>query len=86
MVVPIPDYPAIGLMSMIATALTGRAYSPVGGAQRVANTFAEAVEKNGGEIEYSERVSSISLQKAPGYRRCAGGWLRNSGRFGCSCH
>jgi phytoene dehydrogenase-like protein len=63
MVVPIPDYPAIGLMSMIATALTGRAYSPVGGAQRVANTFAEAVEKNGGEIEYSERVSSISLQK-----------------------
>jgi phytoene dehydrogenase-like protein len=63
MIVPIPDYPAIGIMSMVATALTGRAYSPVGGAQRVANTFAEAVEKNGGEIEYSERVSSISLKK-----------------------
>jgi phytoene dehydrogenase-like protein len=63
MIVPVPDFPAIGIMSLIATALKGRAYSPVGGAQRVANAFAEAVEKNGGEIEYSERVSAISLEK-----------------------
>jgi phytoene dehydrogenase-like protein len=63
MIVPVPNFPAIGIMSMIATALNGRAYSPVGGAQRVANSFAEAVEKNGGEIEYSERVATLSIQK-----------------------
>jgi all-trans-retinol 13,14-reductase len=59
MIVPVPDFPAIGIMSLIATALSGRAYSPVGGAQRVANAFAEAVIRNGGEIEYSERVAEI---------------------------
>ncbi|MEN4041170.1 MAG: NAD(P)/FAD-dependent oxidoreductase, partial [Anaerolineaceae bacterium] len=63
MIVPVPDFPAIGMMSIIATALTGRAYSPVGGAQRIANIFAEAVEKNSAEIAYSERVAAISLQK-----------------------
>jgi phytoene dehydrogenase-like protein len=63
MIVTVPDFPAIGIMSLIATALTGRAYSPVGGAQRVAAAFESAVEKNGGEIVYSERVASISLEK-----------------------
>jgi phytoene dehydrogenase-like protein len=63
MIVPVPDFPAIGIMSLIATALSGRAYSPVGGAQRVANAFAEAVIRNGGEIEYSERVAEIKVNK-----------------------
>jgi phytoene dehydrogenase-like protein len=63
MIVPVPDFPAIGVMSVIATALSGRAYSPVGGAQRVANAFAEAVERNGGEIEYSRRVAAITMVK-----------------------
>ncbi len=59
MIVPSPSAPAIDLLMTIAMALTGRAFTPIGGAQRLSAAFAEALEINHGQIEYSSRVATI---------------------------
>ncbi len=63
MIVPTHNATALDLLIMIAMALTGRAYTPVGGAQRMGLAFATALEHNHGEIEYSARVMAIETNE-----------------------
>ncbi len=59
MIAPNPSASAIDLLMTIAMALTGRAFAPIGGAQRMGSAFAEALEINHGKIEYSARAAAI---------------------------
>ncbi len=59
MIAPTPNAPAIDLLMTIAMALTGRAYTPIGGAQRMGAAFADALEINHGEVEYGAHVVAI---------------------------
>ncbi len=56
---PIPGVPAIAPLVMLGTGLRGRLYSPRGGSQVLSDAFAEAALRNGVEIRYSTRVTSI---------------------------
>ncbi len=77
MIVPTPNATALDLLMMIAMALTGRAYTPVGGAQRMGLAFAGALEHNHGETEYSARVVAV---EADG-RKVSGVVLEDGRRF-----
>jgi len=61
-IAPIEGISAIGMLAFIGFALKGRAYAPVGGAQKVADAFEEALIKNGGEIFYSSHVKRIKVE------------------------
>jgi len=61
-IAPIKDITAIGMLALIGFALKERAFHPVGGAQKVAHAFTEALTNNGGEILYSHKVSEILIQ------------------------
>lgn len=61
-IAPIEGISAIGMLAFIGFALKGRAHAPVGGAQKVADAFAEAVITNGGEIFYSKPVKRIKIE------------------------
>ncbi|MGF7117067.1 phytoene desaturase family protein [Methanobacterium oryzae] len=61
-IAPIEGISAIGMLAFIGFALKGRAYAPVGGAQKVADAFEEAVIKNGGKIYYSKTVERIKIE------------------------
>ncbi|MHA2431039.1 MAG: phytoene desaturase family protein [Promethearchaeota archaeon] len=61
-IAPIKDITAIGLLTLIGFAIKQRAFHPVGGAQKVAHAFADAVTKNGGEVLYSQKVKEIIIQ------------------------
>ena len=63
MLAPIKDFSAIGMLLYLAFALRGRAYQPEGGALKAAEAFADAASRNGVEIRYSERVSSIQVEQ-----------------------
>jgi len=56
---PISGMPAIGPLAILGTGLRGKAYSPRGGAQVLADAFANAALRNGAEIRYSQEVVSI---------------------------
>lgn len=56
---PIPGMPALGLLAVLGIGLRGKAYSPRGGAQVLADAFAEAAVRNGAEIRYGQEVVSI---------------------------
>jgi len=56
---PTPGTPALGLLVMLGTGLRGRLYAPRGGAQTLSDAFAQAATRNGVEIRYSTRVTSI---------------------------
>jgi phytoene dehydrogenase-like protein len=61
-IAPIKDISAIGILIFIGFALKERAFHPVGGAKKVAEAFAEALEKNGGEILLSQKVKKIIIE------------------------
>ena len=61
-IAPVKDISAIGMLALIGFALKERAFHPVGGAQKVAQAFSEALEKNGGEILLSQKVNKIIVQ------------------------
>jgi phytoene dehydrogenase-like protein len=61
-IAPIKDISAIGMLALLGFALKERAFHPVGGAQRVATAFVEALKKNGGKIRYSQKVKEILIQ------------------------
>ncbi len=56
---PIPGMPAAGPLMILGTGLRGRAYSPRGGSQALAEAFAGAALNSGAEIRYSRKVVSI---------------------------
>lgn len=56
---PIPDMPAAGPLAILGIGLRGKAYSPRGGAQVLADAFAAAALCNGAEIRYAAKVVSI---------------------------
>jgi phytoene dehydrogenase-like protein len=58
-VAPIPGMPAIGPLAMLGTGFRGKLYAPRGGSQVLSDAFAAAAERNGVEIRYSRRVTSI---------------------------
>jgi phytoene dehydrogenase-like protein len=61
-IAPIEGISAVGMLAFIGFALKGRAHAPVGGAQKVADAFEEAVIKNGGELFYSKQVKRIKIE------------------------
>jgi phytoene dehydrogenase-like protein len=61
-IAPIEGISAIGMLAFIGFALKGRAHAPVGGAQKIADAFEEAVIKNGEEIFYSKMVKRIKIE------------------------
>jgi len=56
---PIAGMPAAGPLAILGIGLRGRAYSPKGGAQVLADAFVEAAIRRGAEIRYSQKVVSI---------------------------
>lgn len=56
---PIPGMPAIGPLAILAIGLRGKAYSPRGGCQVLADAFVGAAIRNGAEIWYSRKATSI---------------------------
>jgi phytoene dehydrogenase-like protein len=61
-IAPIEGISAVGMLAFIGFALKGRAHAPVGGAQKIADAFEEAVLTNGGEIFYSKPVKRIKIE------------------------
>jgi phytoene dehydrogenase-like protein len=61
-IAPIEGISAVGMLAFIGFSLKGRAHAPIGGAQKVADAFEEAVVKNGGEIFYSKTVKKIKIE------------------------
>jgi len=59
MIAPAEGMPALGVMVFLAFALGGKSFRPDGGAQKVSDALAQAVEANGGEIRYSSKVQRI---------------------------
>ncbi len=60
-IIPMADFPAIGMLGILSIALQGLAFEPIDGAQKIADAFAEAVHTNGGEIFYSKKVTEIKV-------------------------
>jgi len=56
---PIAGVPSIGLLAILGTGLRGRLYAPRGGAQVLSDAFAEAARRNGVEIRFCRRATSI---------------------------
>ncbi|MBN1320362.1 MAG: NAD(P)/FAD-dependent oxidoreductase [Thermoleophilia bacterium] len=56
---PISGIPAAGPLAILGIGLRGKAYSPKGGSQVLADAFAEAAVRRGAEIRYSQKVVSI---------------------------
>lgn len=61
-IAPIEGISAIGMLAFIGFALKGRAHAPVGGAQKIAKAFEEALITNGGDIFYSKPVKKIKIE------------------------
>ncbi len=78
-IAPIKDISAIGMLAFIGFALKGRAHAPVGGSQRIADAFEEAVLKNGGEIFYSSPVKRIKIEE----KKVTGVVLKDGSEFEC---
>ncbi|MEE9410521.1 MAG: NAD(P)/FAD-dependent oxidoreductase [Candidatus Heimdallarchaeota archaeon] len=62
-IVPGEDATAIALLVFIALGMSGSAYGPKGGAQKIPDALAKAVKKNGGKIVYSKRIKKIKLEE-----------------------
>lgn len=56
---PAPSISALGLLVMLGTGLRGRLYALRDGAQKLSDAFAQAATRNGAEIRYFTRVTSI---------------------------
>lgn len=63
MLAPIKNFSAIGMLLYIAFAIRGSAYQPEGGALKAAEAFAEAAARNGVELRYGKKVSSIQVER-----------------------
>lgn len=77
MLAPVPGISAIGVIAMLGIALRGRAHSPVGGAHRIADAFAEAAQRSGAELHLEQRVKRIVLENG----RAAGVELADGRQF-----
>jgi len=62
MIAPAEGMPALGVMVFLAFALSGKAFRPEGGTQKVSDALAQAAEANGAEIRYSHKVQRIHTQ------------------------
>jgi phytoene dehydrogenase-like protein len=74
---PIAGISAIGLIAMLGIALEGRAHSPVGGAQRIGDAFADAARRRGAEVRLAQRVRRVLLENG----RATGVELSDGGRL-----
>jgi phytoene dehydrogenase-like protein len=63
---------------MLGIGLRGRAHSPVGGAQKIGDAFAEAAQRSGAEIHFAQRVQRILIEdgRAAGVELADGRRLR----------
>jgi phytoene dehydrogenase-like protein len=77
MLAPIPGISAIGVIAMLGIALGGRAHSPVGGAQKIGDAFAEAARRSEADLHFSQRVRRILLANG----RAAGVELSNGDKL-----